>query len=47
VINSLRFEYHETGELPYGNGTAPPASPCAGLTDEERARATAARSQPD
>jgi YihY family inner membrane protein len=47
VINSLRFEYHETGELPYGNGTARPASPCAGLTDEERARATAARSQPD
>ena len=47
VINSLRFEYHETGELPYGNGTAPPASPCAGLTDEERARATAARAQRD
>jgi len=45
VINSLRFEYHETGELPYGNGTAPPANPCAGLTDEERARATAARSR--
>lgn len=47
VINSLRFEYHETGELPYGNGTVPPASPCAGLTDEERARATAARSRRD
>jgi membrane protein len=47
VINSLRFEYHETGELPYGNGTVPPANPCAGLTDEERARATAARSQRD
>jgi YihY family inner membrane protein len=47
VINSLRFEYHETGELPYGGGGAPPASPCAGLTAEERARATAARSQPD
>jgi membrane protein len=45
VINSLRFESHETGELPYGNGAAPPANPCAGLTEEERARATAARSQ--
>lgn len=45
VINSLRFEYAETGELPYGNGTAPPANPCAGLTEEERARAAAARSQ--
>jgi membrane protein len=22
VINSLRFEYHDTGELPYGNGAA-------------------------
>jgi len=49
VINSLRFEYHETGEFPYGNGATPPASPCAGLTEEERARAraTAARSHPD
>ena len=47
VINSLRFEYHETGELPYRNGSTPPANPCAGLTEEERARATAARSHPD
>ncbi|MGH2937989.1 MAG: YihY/virulence factor BrkB family protein [Solirubrobacterales bacterium] len=47
VINSLRFELHETGELPYGDGVAPPANPCAGLTDEERARATAARTQRD
>jgi YihY family inner membrane protein len=47
VINSLRFEYHETGELPYSNGTTPPPNPCAGLTDEERARATAARSPRD
>jgi membrane protein len=47
VINSLRFEYHETGELPYRNGSKPPPNPCAGLTDEERARATAARSHPD
>ncbi|HEY2478110.1 MAG TPA: YihY/virulence factor BrkB family protein [Solirubrobacterales bacterium] len=47
VINSLRFEFHETGELPYANGNVPPANPCAGLTDEERARATAARSHPD
>lgn len=47
VINSLRFELHETGELPYGNGSGPPANPCAGLTDEERARATAARGQRD
>lgn len=47
VINSLRFEYHETGELPYVGGSAPPANPCAGLTDEERARATAARARRD
>jgi membrane protein len=47
VINSLRFELHETGELPYGDGSAPPANPCAGLTDEERARATAARAHRD
>ena len=32
VINSLRFELHETGELPYGNGSGPPANPCAGLS---------------
>src|SRR6478609_4416750 len=51
VINSLRFEYHETGELPYGSGTGPPPNPCAGLTDAERARererAMAARSHHD
>jgi len=45
VINSLRFEYHETGELPYQNGTAPIANPCAGLSEEERARASAAGSR--
>jgi membrane protein len=47
VINSLRFEYQETGELPYAAGGPPPANPCAGLTEAERARATAARSQRD
>jgi membrane protein len=51
VINSLRFEYLETGELPYVEGAPiPPPNPCAGLTDEERARAKAAssaRSHPD
>jgi len=47
VINSLRFEYQETGELPYQNGGTPPANPCAGLTAEERAKATSARSHPD
>jgi len=51
VINSLRFEYHETGELPYANGAPPPPNPCAGLTDEERERererATAARAHRD
>jgi membrane protein len=47
VINSLRFEYSETGELPYAAGAVPPPNPCAGLTDEERARATSARSHPD
>jgi membrane protein len=47
VINSLRFEYAETGELPYGPDVVPVANPCAGLTEEERARATAARAQRD
>jgi uncharacterized BrkB/YihY/UPF0761 family membrane protein len=51
VINSLRFEYHETGELPYASGAAPPPNPCAGLTEaerkKERERATAARSHRD
>jgi YihY family inner membrane protein len=47
VINSLRFEYHETGELPYGDGVPPPANPCAGLTEAERERAAAARSHRD
>jgi membrane protein len=47
VINSLRFEYQETGELPYAAGAAPPPNPCAGLTEAERAKATAARSHRD
>jgi membrane protein len=47
VINSLRFEYSETGELPYAAGAAAPPNPCAGLTDEERARATSAQAHPD
>jgi YihY family inner membrane protein len=47
VINSLRFEYQETGELPYSDGAAPVPNPCAGLTDEERERATAARAHRD
>jgi YihY family inner membrane protein len=47
VINSLRFEYHVTGELPYANGAGPPPNPCAGITEEERARAAAARSRRD
>jgi membrane protein len=47
VINSLRFEYSETGEIPYAAGAAPPPNPCAGLTDAERARATAAQSHRD
>lgn len=41
VINSLRFEYQETGELPYASGAAPPSNPCAGLTAAERARVAA------
>jgi YihY family inner membrane protein len=47
VINSLRFEYQETGEMPYANGAAPPPNPCAGLTEAERQRAIAARSHRD
>lgn len=31
VINSLRFEYHETGELPYALG---PSRPCEGCDDK-------------
>ena len=37
VINSLRFELHDTGELPYGNGKAKP-SPC-GCEDAADAQA--------
>ncbi|MFT3863552.1 MAG: YihY/virulence factor BrkB family protein [Solirubrobacterales bacterium] len=44
VINSLRFEYSETGEIPYASGAATVPNPCAGLTEEERARATSAHS---
>jgi membrane protein len=47
VINSLRFQYHETGELPYGSGHQPPHNPCAGLTIEQRRRAAAAHSERD
>jgi membrane protein len=42
VINSLRFEYLETGELPYvAGGGAPPTNPCAGPRDDILARAKA------
>jgi membrane protein len=47
VINSLRYEYSETGEIPYATNAGPPPNPCAGLTDAERARAAAAQSHPD
>jgi membrane protein len=47
VINSLRYEYQETGEIPYAAGAVPPPNPCAGLTDAERERATSAQSHPD
>jgi YihY family inner membrane protein len=33
VINSLRFELHDTGELPYGNGPASAKKPCADCGD--------------
>ena len=46
VINSLRYEFQETGELPYEKGPVPLPNPCAGLTDEERERASSARSEP-
>src|SRR6201991_1421542 len=45
VINSLRYEYSETGEIPYATNVGPPPNPCAGPTDEERERASAARSE--
>ncbi len=44
VINSLRYEFQETGELPYASGPVPIPNPCAGLTDEERERASSTRS---
>jgi membrane protein len=47
VINSLRYEYQETGELPYANSPVPVPNPCVGLTDAERAKAASARSRPD
>jgi membrane protein len=47
VINSLRYEYSETGEVPYAGGPVRVPNPCAGLTDEERAKAAAAHSDPD
>src|ERR1700759_3050545 len=45
VINSLRYEFQETGELPYEKGPVPLPNPCAGLTDAERERASSARSE--
>jgi membrane protein len=47
VINSLRFEYSETGEIPYAKAAVPLPNPCAGLTDAERARAASAQSHRD
>jgi membrane protein len=44
VINSLRYEFQETGELPYEKGPVPIPNPCAGLTDEERERASSTQS---
>jgi membrane protein len=41
VINSLRFEYHDTGEIPYQARSAPPAKPCHDCAEK---RATAAKS---
>jgi membrane protein len=45
VINSLRYEYSETGEIPYATDAVPVRNPCAGLTDAERAQARAAAAQ--
>jgi membrane protein len=44
VINSLRYEFQETGELPYEKGPVPVPNPCAGLSDEERERASSTQS---
>jgi membrane protein len=35
VINSLRHEVHDTGELPYGNGGKPPCQGCPDSLDAE------------
>lgn len=47
VINSLRFEYLETGEVPYVGGPERMPNPCTAEGEEERARATSARSYLD
>ena len=48
VINSLRFEYHDTGELPYVAGPRRRRpTPAPGLTAAERARATSAQTHRD
>ena len=43
VINSLRFEFHDTGELPYRQGA--PQKGCSGC--EERKALTQAAAQPE
>src|ERR1700761_3734178 len=45
VINSLPFEFQEDRELPHEKGAVQIPNPCAGLTDEERERASSARSE--
>jgi membrane protein len=40
VINSLRFEYHDTGELPYESGPRPPCGDCGGDADPVSSRAS-------
>jgi membrane protein len=40
VINSLRFELHDTGEMPYGPGTGPCQGPPASVPAAARAQGT-------
>jgi YihY family inner membrane protein len=42
VINSLRFEYHETGELPYSS-SRPPCQECGGETPVAQSRSSSTR----
>jgi membrane protein len=47
VINSLRFELHDTGEMPYGPDYGPGRGPCQGPPDEVPSPARAPEAPPE